>query len=260
MGSRAVLGQGHQCRLREHQCEGGRDRDQTGLSRSVPAPPLPRAGRQPLFLTFPTRALTGQQVICSEGNGVNRDLSSDGSAASSPSQTAQVSGLRTLGDEELPDDLVRGLLAKQRLLVIVDALSERESDTQQHVVQVFGEEVSFSAIVITSRAEPVLGAVDRTTLYPVRLDAARVVPFIIGYLDRLKHAESLKGWSRPITAGRTDPGLGRGRRAGASDTGDAAARDALRTERDRSGGGGEIARCGSSKRCFADTGRNRSNG
>jgi hypothetical protein len=99
---------------------------------------------------------------------------------------------RMLGDEELPDDLVRGLLAKQRLLVIVDALSERESDTQQHVVQVFGEEVSFSAIVITSRAEPVLGAVDRTTLYPVRLDAARVVPFIIGYLDRLKHAESLK--------------------------------------------------------------------
>jgi MlaD protein/NACHT domain len=99
---------------------------------------------------------------------------------------------RMLADEELPDDLVRGLLAKQRLLVIVDALSERESDTQQHVVQVFGEEVSLSAIVITSRAEPVLGAVDRTTLYPVRLDAARVVPFIIGYLDRLEHAESLK--------------------------------------------------------------------
>ena len=99
---------------------------------------------------------------------------------------------RMLADEELPDDLVRGLLAKQRLLVIVDALSEREPDTQQHVVQVFGEEVSLSAIVITSRAEPVLGAVDRTTLYPVRLDAARVVPFIIGYLDRLEHTESLK--------------------------------------------------------------------
>src|SRR4029077_5077337 len=101
------------------------------------------------------------------------------------------SNLRCMrGDEELPDDLVRGLLAKQRLLVIVDALSERESDTQQHVVQVFGEEVSLSALVITPRAEPVLGAVDRTTLYPVRLDAARVVPFIIGYLDRLEHAES----------------------------------------------------------------------
>src|SRR5712671_4435201 len=50
-----------------------------------------------LFSTFPTRALTGQQVICSEGNGVNKDLSSDGSAASSPSQTGQASGLRTTG-------------------------------------------------------------------------------------------------------------------------------------------------------------------
>jgi hypothetical protein len=99
---------------------------------------------------------------------------------------------RMLGDEELPDDLVRGLLAKQRLLVILDALSEREPATQQHVVQVFGEDVSLNAIVITSRTEPVLGAVDRTTLYPVRLDEARVVPFIIGYLDRLEHAESLK--------------------------------------------------------------------
>jgi hypothetical protein len=99
---------------------------------------------------------------------------------------------RMLGDEELPDDLVRGLLAKQRLLPIVDALSEREPATQQHVVQVFGEDLPINAIVITSRTEPMLGAVDRTTLYPVRLDAARVVPFIIGYLDRLEHAESLK--------------------------------------------------------------------
>jgi photosystem II stability/assembly factor-like uncharacterized protein len=70
---------------------------------------------------------------------------------------------RMLGDEELPDDLVRGLLAKRRLLVIVDALSERELATQQHIVQVLGEDVSLNAIVITSRTEPTLGAVDRTT-------------------------------------------------------------------------------------------------
>jgi hypothetical protein len=99
---------------------------------------------------------------------------------------------RMLGEEELPDDLVYGLLAKQRLLVIVDALSEREPATQQHIEQVFGEEVSLNAIVITSRTEPKLGAVDRTTLYPVRLDAAHVVPFIIGYLDRMEHSETLK--------------------------------------------------------------------
>jgi hypothetical protein len=97
-----------------------------------------------------------------------------------------------LGDEELPDDLVRGLLAKQRLLVIVDALSEREPDTQKHVEQIFAQQVPINAIVITSRIRPNLGAVNRTTLYPVRLDAARVVPFLIGYLDRMEGVEQLK--------------------------------------------------------------------
>ena len=40
---------------------------------------------------------------------------------------------RMLGEEELPDDLLRGLLVKQRLLTIVDALSERELATQRHI-------------------------------------------------------------------------------------------------------------------------------
>ena len=58
--------------------------------------------------------------------------------------------------------------------MIVDALSEREPATQRHVEQSFGEDASLNAIVITSRTEPMLGAVDRATLYPVRLDAVRI--------------------------------------------------------------------------------------
>ena len=50
-----------------------------------------------LFLTFPTRALTGQQVISSEGNGLSRALSSVCSAGSSPSQSDHASGLSTAG-------------------------------------------------------------------------------------------------------------------------------------------------------------------
>ena len=92
---------------------------------------------------------------------------------------------RMLGDESLPDDLVRGLLARQRILVVIDALSERLPETQAHIEQVFGQAVPLNAIIITSRSEPRLDNVDRTMLYPVRLDAARVVPFIIGYLDRM---------------------------------------------------------------------------
>jgi photosystem II stability/assembly factor-like uncharacterized protein len=95
---------------------------------------------------------------------------------------------RMLGAEGLPDDLVRGLLTKQRLLVIVDALSERDPETQQHVQNIFAQDVPLNAVVITSRTEPNLGALDRTALYPVRLDAASIVPFIIGYLDRMTAA------------------------------------------------------------------------
>jgi hypothetical protein len=95
---------------------------------------------------------------------------------------------RMLGEEELPADLVRGLMSKQRVLVIVDALSERGPDTQRHIEQVFAQDVPLNSVVITSRTIPALGAVDRTTLYPVRLDAGTIVPFIIGYLDRM-HAD-----------------------------------------------------------------------
>jgi hypothetical protein len=48
-------------------------------------------------LTLPTRALTGQQVISSEGKGASRAFNSDASAGSSPSQRGQASGLRTTG-------------------------------------------------------------------------------------------------------------------------------------------------------------------
>jgi hypothetical protein len=83
---------------------------------------------------------------------------------------------RMLAGDELPADLVRGLMAKRRLLVVVDALSERGLETQGHIEKVFGQDVPLNAVVITSRTEPNLGPVDRTALYPVRLDAETIVP------------------------------------------------------------------------------------
>jgi hypothetical protein len=98
-----------------------------------------------------------------------------------------------LGDEELPDDLIHGLLAKQRLLVIVDAVSEREPETQRHVEKMFASAAVYDSVVITSRTEPRLGAVERTTLYPELLDQKRVVPFIVDYVAKLADAEPLQG-------------------------------------------------------------------
>jgi hypothetical protein len=104
-----------------------------------------------------------------------------------------ISGLhRMFGDEDLPDDLVHGLLAKQRLLVIVDALSELGPETQAHVRQVFAESVPLNAIILTSRAEPRLEALDRTTLYPMLIDAVRIVPFLSDYLNHIVDVDQLK--------------------------------------------------------------------
>jgi hypothetical protein len=109
-----------------------------------------------------------------------------------------------LGEDELPEDLVRSLLSHKRILVIVDALSEREVETQRHVGQVFKDTVGvvFNAVIITSRAGHEFGAIARTTLYPLRLDTRRVVPFIVGYLARLENAEGLQQGDAQLYLGK----------------------------------------------------------
>jgi len=91
---------------------------------------------------------------------------------------------RMLDGDDLSPELVRGLLAHKRLLVVVDALSERNAETQRHVEQFHKAAEPIGALIVTSRIAPDFGPIDRTALYPVRLDARRIVPFIIGYLDR----------------------------------------------------------------------------
>jgi hypothetical protein len=109
--------------------------------------------------------------------------------------TATVAGAlrEMLGEQELPDDLIHGLLAQKRLLVIVDAFSEREPETQRYIEAIFAKSAIFNSVVITSRTEPRLGAIERITLYPLLLDQKRVVPFIVDYVARLPDAEPLQG-------------------------------------------------------------------
>src|SRR5271166_1168112 len=109
-----------------------------------------------------------------------------------------------LGEDELPEELVRSLLSHKRILVIVDAISEREVETQRHIEQVFKDSmgVVFNAVIITSRAEPEVGAVERTTLYPLRLDTKHVVPFIVDYLSRLEDAEPLQQGDAQLYLGK----------------------------------------------------------
>jgi hypothetical protein len=92
---------------------------------------------------------------------------------------------RMLGDQELPPDLIRGLLESQRLLLIADALSERDEATRRHVQQLFDRsDAPVNALVITARRAPDLGPVERTTLYTEPITARLLIPFIFEYLNR----------------------------------------------------------------------------
>ena len=73
--------------------------------------------------------------------------------------------LRAMMLEEMPEDLIDGLLKHQRLLVIIDGLSERKRETQECVDKIYQQLTVYPrALVITSRAEPKDLDVERTCL------------------------------------------------------------------------------------------------
>jgi hypothetical protein len=87
-------------------------------------------------------------------------------------------------DAELESDIAAALLKRKRILVIVDALSERSAETQSHVSGLFGSDTPINAMIVTTRREPKFGPVENTWLYPLPLDLKLLVPFIMEYIRR----------------------------------------------------------------------------
>jgi hypothetical protein len=108
-----------------------------------------------------------------------------------------------LGNQEMPDKLIDSLLTQQRLLVIVDALSERNKATQDHIESVFGNPKPpfFNAMIITSRVEPDI-RVAQTRLRPLLLDEKQIVPFLIAYIAQRPDTEPLKDGQIYLELGR----------------------------------------------------------
>jgi photosystem II stability/assembly factor-like uncharacterized protein len=86
--------------------------------------------------------------------------------------------------EEIEPDIVHALLRRKRVLVIVDALSERSAETQQHVYQLYGSDTPINALIVTTRREPQFGPVEQTLVFPQPIDLRLLVPFIMEYLKR----------------------------------------------------------------------------
>jgi formylglycine-generating enzyme required for sulfatase activity len=83
--------------------------------------------------------------------------------------------------DDIPTDLLEKLLQRQRILVIVDHLSETGEATRK---QVLPDLATFpaKALVITSRLDERLGGVPKTMLQPLRIEADRLLGFMQAYV------------------------------------------------------------------------------
>lgn len=83
--------------------------------------------------------------------------------------------------EDIPTDLLEKLLEHQRILVIVDHLSEMGEATRKQIMPEL-EPFPAKALVITSRLEEPLGKVRKTILRPQRIEADRLLGFMQAYV------------------------------------------------------------------------------
>jgi photosystem II stability/assembly factor-like uncharacterized protein len=84
-------------------------------------------------------------------------------------------------EEEIETELIQALLKKQRILVIVDRLSERSAATQQYVSNIHGG-LKVNALIVTTRQEVKFEAGAPLILYPQALDSKSLLHFMTSIL------------------------------------------------------------------------------
>jgi photosystem II stability/assembly factor-like uncharacterized protein len=87
-----------------------------------------------------------------------------------------------LPDEEIEGDILNALLRKQRIVVIVDRLSERSAATQAHVTGIYTS-TRVEALVITTRTQLRPVGSDPISLYPQPLNASNLVKFMLALIE-----------------------------------------------------------------------------
>lgn len=85
--------------------------------------------------------------------------------------------------EEVPEELVRRLLRKQRILVIIDGLSEMNEYSRQSILP-DSPDFDPNALLITSRFDHELATVEKTIIRPERIPPEDLTRFIHSYLSK----------------------------------------------------------------------------
>jgi hypothetical protein len=93
-------------------------------------------------------------------------------------------------------------LKRKRILVIIDALSERSTETQRYIEQLYGSDTLVNALIVTTRREADFGPVERALVYPLPLDVRLLIPFIMEYLQRQQLAARFTPQQQLILAQR----------------------------------------------------------
>lgn len=88
-----------------------------------------------------------------------------------------------VGPDEVEQDLVTSLVRHKRLLVIADALSERNFPTQRQVESIHGS-APVNALIVTMRRQPNFGPVPVTQVWPERIEVNSLTYFLSEYLRR----------------------------------------------------------------------------
>jgi HEAT repeat protein len=92
--------------------------------------------------------------------------------------------------EPISEELLEHLLRKQRILVIVDHLSEMSEQTREFIHPEMSD-CPVNALVVTSRIKEKLGGVNKTTITPLLVEGNRLSSFMDAYLIKLDNARSL---------------------------------------------------------------------
>ena len=110
-----------------------------------------------------------------------------------------------LPDEKIEGHILNALLLKQRIVVIVDRLSERSAASQTHITEIY-KSARVEALVITTRTQVRPVGSEPGLLFPQPLNASNLIKFMCALIEdwvRLnrKSIKGTNGYRRcPVTA------------------------------------------------------------
>ena len=107
--------------------------------------------------------------------------------------------IKSLTDLAIDKSFLESLLSKKRLLVIIDALSERTKEMQQYIKTIHGN-VPVNALIITSRNKIDLEIIHKVYIYPQSLGSDKLLYFMSSLLVHTNY-EIFKSTNNQIKLG-----------------------------------------------------------